>query len=188
MSRRFLTFFVFVLTALLVPTLSFAQDQGGGGGGNQQGGGGGGGRNRGGGGPGGGNFDPAQFRQRMMDRLKEELGATDDEWKVLEPKVDKVMTAQQSARAGGGFGGFGRRGGGGGMGPGGDTPTAQAARDLRTTLDNKDAPASEITAKLTALRDARAKARAELESAQKDLKEVLTPRQEAVLVVNGMLE
>jgi hypothetical protein len=55
-------------------------------------------------------------------------------------------------------------------------------------LDNADAQASEITQKLTALRDARAKAKADLESAQKDLKDVLTPRQEAVLVVNGMLE
>jgi hypothetical protein len=175
----------------MVPALSFDRDQGGGAGG---GGGGGGGRNRGGGGGGGGGggFDPAQFRQRMMDNLKEQLKATDDEWKVLEPKVDKVMTAQASARAGGGFargrGGPGGGGGGGGNFPGNDSPAAQAARDLRTTLENDSAQASEITQKLTALREARAKAKADLETAQKDLKDVLTPRQEAVLVVNGMLE
>ena len=40
MSRRFLTFFVFVLTALMVPALSFAQDQQPGGGGAGGGGGG----------------------------------------------------------------------------------------------------------------------------------------------------
>src|SRR5258706_5568999 len=45
-----------------------------------------------GGGPGGGRFDPAQIRQRMMDRIKETLCSSDDEFKVLEPKIDQVMT------------------------------------------------------------------------------------------------
>ena len=57
-----------------------------------------------------------------------------------------------------------------------------------TALENKDTPADQIAAKLTALREARAKAKADLETAQKDLKEVLTPRQEAVMVSMGMLE
>ena len=65
---------------------------------------------------------------------------------------------------------------------------AKASADLRTTLENKDAPADDIKTKLAALRDAREKARAELQAAQKELKEVLTQRQEAVLVTNGMLE
>src|SRR5205814_10221636 len=65
-----------------------------------------------------GNFDPAQMRERMMSRIKEQLGATDEEWKAIEPKVDKVMTAQRESRGGFGFGGFGRGGPGGG-GPGG---------------------------------------------------------------------
>jgi len=38
-----------------------------------------------------GNFDPAQFRQRMDERMKEALGATDEEWKVLQPKIEKVQ-------------------------------------------------------------------------------------------------
>jgi hypothetical protein len=142
-----------------------------------------------------GNFDPAQFRQRMMDRLKEQLGSTDEEWKVLQPKVEKVSTAQNNARGGGGFGGGGRgrgRDGGGGGGGGGDnapqTPVARASRDLRTALENKDTPAADIQAKLAAYRDSRKKANEELEAARKELKELLTQRQEAILVVNGMLE
>lgn len=134
-----------------------------------------------------GNFDPAQFRERRLNQIKEQLGSTDDEWKVLQPKIEKVMEAQM---AGFGGGGFGRRGGGGGGG--GDnapqTPIAKASADLRQTLENKDAPADEIKTKLAALREARAKVRADLEAARKDLKEVLTQRQEAVLVTNGMLE
>ena len=135
-------------------------------------------------------FDPAQFRQQRLDRIKEQLGASDDEWKVLSPKIEKVMDVQRNSFAG--FGGFRGRGGGGGGGGGADnqpqTPVAKASADLRTTLENKDAPADDIKTKLAALREAREKARAELQAAQKELKEVLTQRQEAVLVTNGMLE
>ncbi|MEP0841816.1 MAG: hypothetical protein HRF43_03795, partial [Phycisphaerae bacterium] len=77
--------------ALLTYSLAQAQDQPGGRGGR-------------------GNFDPAQMRQRMMDNIKEELAASDDEWKVLQPKVEKVLDAQRETR-GGGFGGFGGFGG-----------------------------------------------------------------------------
>src|SRR4051812_17853048 len=98
-----------------------------------------------------GNFDPAQFRQQRMGRIKEQLGSSEDEWKVLQPKIEKVMEVQRLS-----FAGFG--GGRGGRGPGGGggqdnqptTPMAKASADLRTTLENKDAPADEIAKKLTA--------------------------------------
>ena len=155
-------------------------------------------RNRGGGngGGGGGNFDPAQFRQRMMDNIKDQMGAKDDEWKVIEPKLSKVVDLNFASRMRGG-GMFGNRGGGqGGQGGGGnrpaggaaDSPVAKAMQDLRETLDNKDASADDIAKKLTALRDARDKSHSDLVAAQKDLKEVLTQRQEAVLVMMGQLE
>jgi Spy/CpxP family protein refolding chaperone len=65
---------------------------------------------------------------------------------------------------------------------------AVASKALADTLDNKDAKPDEIKAKLTALRDARAKAREELTKARKDLTDLLTQRQEAVLVQFGILE
>ena len=55
-------------------------------------------------------------------------------------------------------------------------------------MDNKDAAPETIAKKLTSLREARDKARKDVADAQKELKEVLTQRQEAVLVMNGMLE
>jgi len=146
-----------------------------------------------------GNFDPAQARAQMEARMKEQLGVSDDEWKVLQPKVEKVMTAQRDAQAGG-FGGRGggggRRGGGAGGGGGAaggadaqpQSAVAKARADLATVLQDQNASAQEINAKLTALRDARAKAKATLEAAQKELKEVLTARQEAVFVSMGQLE
>ncbi len=193
------------LGSLTIPTFGQANPGGGNppadnGGGNGGGGSGGnGGRRNGGGGQGGG----GNWRQQMADRMKQMLGATDDEMQVLQPKIDQVMQLQRDAGGRGGFGG--RRGGGGQGGPGGGGPgggqgaggpnngqpqsdVQQKIADLRTTLDNKDAPASEISAKLEAVRAAKAKAKDDLAKAQKDLKDVLTARQEAVLVMMGLLD
>jgi hypothetical protein len=169
----------FLVGALVMPVCALAQAGGGGGGG-------GGGGNRGN----RGNFDPAAMRQRFMDNIKEQLGASEDEWKVMSPKIEKVMTAQRETRGGGMFGG-GRGGRGGGNNPPADQPQskiAQAQQDLRTAVENKSTPPEELTKKLTALREARDKADAELAAAQKELKEVCTVRQEAVLVMMGQLK
>jgi hypothetical protein len=149
------------------------------------------------GGGGGGNFDPAQFRAQQMARIKDALGATDEEFTALQPKLEAVMTAQRDTRAGG-FGGGrgGRRGGQQGdtnaqpqqTPPGGDSAVAKAQAELRAVLDNKDSKPEEIKAKLTALRAAREQAKTALAAAQKDLKDLLTQRQEAVLVNMGYLD
>src|SRR5258708_32854054 len=58
-----------------------------------------------------GNFDPAQARAQMMTRLKEQLGATDEEFTALQPKLEALMTAQRDAPGdGGGRGAAGTRG------------------------------------------------------------------------------
>src|SRR5262245_54191352 len=85
-------------------------------------------------------------QERFQTMLKEQLGTTDDEWKVLQPKIEKVTAARRNS---GGFGGFGGgRGGPGGGGRGRDggndaeaSPVQKASRDLRTALENKDTPA-----------------------------------------------
>src|SRR5439155_7178846 len=64
--------------------------------------------------PGRGNFDPEQFRQRMMDRYREALEVkNDDEWKIVSTRIEKVMDARRDMGGPGGFGGrtMGRRGG-----------------------------------------------------------------------------
>jgi hypothetical protein len=178
MSRRILI--PLLLAALVVP-FAMAQDNPAPQGGD---------RGNRAGGP-GGNFDPAQMRQRAMDSIKEQMGVTnDEEWKVITAKLDPVMTKQREL-IGGRFGGFG---GGGRGGRGGDDANRQrsavetASRDLRTLLEDKAASEDQIKQKLTAFREARDKARTELASLQKELKEVLMPRQEAVLVNSGMLD
>jgi hypothetical protein len=156
--------------------------------GGNNGGGGNGGRNR-------GNFDPAQMRQRMMDRLKEQLGTTDEELQVLQPRIEKIFQLQRDASGGGR--GFFRMGRGGNNGNNNNnngnadqptSPVQERMRELQTLLENKDTPPDQIKSKLTELRDARAKAKEDLAKAQADLRDVLTQRQEAVLVTMGILE
>ena len=78
--------------------------------------------------------------------------------------------------------------GGPGGGPGQRDPSAQLRADLQAVLDDPKASPDEIREKLAALRKAREKAKADLEAAQKDLLELLTAYQEAVLVNLGYLD
>ena len=151
----------------------------------------------------GGQFDPERMRQMMEQRMQEMLGATDVEWKVLGPRVMKVQ--ELSRQAGGGRGmmfGRGMRGGPGGpgAGPGGQgrrgpggmnrelTEVEKIQEQLQTTLENTAATPDTIKQQLTQLRAAREKAKQELAKAQQDLRQVLTLRQEATLVLMGMLD
>jgi hypothetical protein len=163
------------------------------------GGGGRGGRGGRGGGAGGmGTFDANAMRLAAATRMKEALGCTDEEYAVLQPKIEKVQTLSREARGGGMMMGGGRGGRGGPGGPGGPgggaaapeptTAVGKAAAALAKVLTNKDAPAEEIKTALQALRDAKAKVKTELEAAVKALKEVLTVRQEAQLVQMGIIE
>jgi hypothetical protein len=128
----------------------------------------------------------------MMDRLKEQLGASDEEWKVLEPKITKVQTAQRDLRGGWGMGGGrGGRPGGGDANreqPAATSPVEAATRELRAAVEKPNASDADIDQKLTALREARVKAQANLDAARKELKEVLTAKQEANLVLMGTLD
>ena len=198
--------FLMLLGAFALPSWAQTPGAGAGGGagapaGGDQGGGGGGRGGRGGG------F--AQMRQQMMDQLKEKLGATDDEFKALQPKIEQISTLRQDlymsgmrqmfrgrGGPGGGAGGA-DRGGDRGAAPAGGAPGAdnaqpsvlRAATDaLQTTLDDKNAKPEDVKAKLAALRDARTKAKAELGTAQDDLKSLLTSRQEAIMVEYGFIE
>ncbi len=129
-------------------------------------------------GPPPGGFDPAQMRQRMLDRLHDQLEVKDEaEWKLIAERIQKVMEAR---RALGGPGGPG--------GPGGfnrtPPPEIQA---LRKALDAKASPA-ELKTKLAEVRAAREQKEADLAKAQDELKQLLSVRQEAVAVLFGLVK
>ena len=155
-----------------------------------------------------GNFNPEEFRQRMMDGYREQLEVkSDDEWKVVSERINKVLEARREVGFGGrGMGGFGfgRAGRGGGEantapaggneqgarrgGPGGFRPEpSPEAEALQKAIESK-ASADELKAKLAKLREARKEKEANLEKAQEDLRKVLSVRQEASAVLAGLLK
>ena len=159
------------------------------------------------------NRDPEQMRARMQEmmdqRMKEQLGITgDDEWKVIQPRLQKVQDLSRQVNAGGMMGMFGRRGGfggpggqGPGQGPGqnrgpnarGTAPDRElsavekSAQELQDLLATESPKAEDIKAKLTAYRTVREKAKSDLAKAQDELKKIVTVKQEAALVLMGML-
>jgi hypothetical protein len=157
-------------------------------------GGGGGGFGGGGGGGGGGmaNFDPSVIFQGMVDMQRDSLSVTnDDEWKVISQKLLKVVQLQMQARmvGMGSMMGGARGGGGGGMrrlGMLGGEPDPSEA-DLQKALDDH-APNAVIKTAMAKVRAARQQKKDEMTKAQSDLRDLLTPRQEAVLLAGGMLE
>lgn len=174
--NRIITLCAIASTLALSGVTVFAQQDNGGG--NGGGGGGGGGQRR--------NFDPAQFQQRMMDNVRDQLEFTNDtDWAAVQPLVQKVMDARREV----GFGNMGRmfgggrnRGGGqGGQGGGrggfgGQTSPEQDA--LQKAIDD-NAPSAQIKDLLAKYKASQKAKQATLEAAQADLKAVLTTRQEA---------
>jgi len=147
------------------------------------------------------NFD--EIRQRMTEQLKSTLKVSDEEWALVQPLIEKIFTKQREA--GGRFGGFGfgpPPGGGqqpsngapqqSGGSQGGPPPFARnespERQALREALEKDSTSADELKAKLTAVREQRQKAAAELAAAREDLRKLLTVRQEATLVAVGILE
>ncbi len=152
----------------------------------------------GGGGPGRGgrgNFDPAQFQQRMMDNVREDLGFTNDtDWSAVQPLVQKVMDARRDA-GGPGMGrmmfrrnnnngnndqGGRRRGGFFGQ----PSPEAEA---LQQAIDN-NAPAAQIKAALEKYRASQKDKEDKVLAAQENLRKVLTVKQEAQATLLGLLQ
>jgi hypothetical protein len=150
----------------------------------------------------------AEFQQRRMDSLKEQMEVKDDtEWNAIKPLVQKVMDAQRTVMSDrmrgairGGGGGRGGQGGGGNnnnaadQGNGGrqrnrggfggePSPEADA---LEKAVEAK-ASSAEMKAALAKYLDARKAKEAELTKAQDDLRKVLSVRQEAIATVNGLL-
>ncbi|MGB2806776.1 MAG: hypothetical protein WBC22_03485 [Sedimentisphaerales bacterium] len=154
--------------------------------------------------------DPAQMQRMMTERMKEQLGAGDEEWKVIQPRLQKVMNLSRQANASGrgmmfdgprGYAGRRQPGGARTAGqdagqrtrPGADQPqreesaVGKATQELQEVLRSETAKPEQIKAKLTALRTAKEKAKKDLATAQKELKEKLTVKQEAILVLSGYL-
>jgi hypothetical protein len=144
------------------------------------------------------NMDPQQMQQqiqqRLMEYMREQLVVTnDDEWSVIQTRLSKVLQNRMEGMAGG-MGAFrgmmGNRGGGGGGGGRGFGALGQPSPEadaLQKAIDS-NAPPEQLASAVARLREVRKRKQAELAAAQEQLRAVLTPRQEAVLVSMSMLE
>jgi len=148
-----------------------------------------------------GNFDPAQFQQQRLERIHEQMGVTDaTAWKAIQDRIQKVFDAQSAVigfRGRGGFGGRGGRAGGGadntgggnngggGRGGFGGAPSPELEA-LQNAIQN-NAPSEQVKSALEKYRAARKVKEAALEKAQVELQKILSVKQEAVAVTNGLL-
>lgn len=141
-----------------------------------------------------------EMEARMDERLREALGASEDEWEVLGPLVREANTKRRELTMGG-MRGMGRMMGrpGGRRGRFGRRPEDEQqnereekdlspAEALAKALENKETPAAEIKQKLEAYRADKATKEAELKKAQTALRNLVTQRQEALLVLMGTLD
>ena len=159
--------------------------------------------------------------QQEAFAMRQALGADDEQWKVIEPRLKKVKCYREQAFIGtkppfqsnftsfstgpGGAQGFG--GGfqfqaGGSMQGGTMVPDSTGRRDfngpisdseilveeIQMLLNDPRATPEQLSRKLDALRKAREKARRQWIAAQQQLREVLDFRQQARLVLMGLLD
>ena len=142
-----------------------------------------------------GNFDPAQMQQRMMDNIRDQLGFTNDtDWSAVQPLVQKVMDARRDV----GFGNMrphigrnrgGNNGGGqGGGGRGGECSASPARNKMPCrrplTMTHRRRKSRDLLAKYKAAQKVK---QANLETAQANLKAVLTVKQEAQATLLGLV-
>lgn len=117
----------------------------------------------------------AMDRQRAIDDLKSQLGISDREWPVVKPRIEAVydLVHPLPTRVG--------------VDPK-RTEVGQRSDELRELLRDEGTAADRIKTGLTALRAAQEKAAQELAKARQNLRQLLTLRQEAILVLNGLLD
>ena len=147
----------------------------------------------------GGEFDIKKFEKRIQGRMngmiKNDLKITDEEWTIIEPRLARVieLTNNNNARLAT-FRKMSRRW----YADSGivlkkyenevKNPVENASDNLSAIVNSETATTEEIKAALTKLRAAREATQQEIVKAQEELMEVLTIKQEAKLVMYGILE
>ena len=171
------------------------------------------------------NLEPAEriremqkmAREQEEQAMKQALGVNEKQWKIIEPKIEKVKACRDRASVsigspfgsnfvsssspqGGGFsGGFQYQfGGSGNISSGGSsfqnqfnqqqTQGQEICQELQVLLDNPNSSPEAIKQKMLELQRARANAKKQLAEAQKELRKVLTFRQQARLCLMGLLD
>ncbi|MBA3272810.1 MAG: hypothetical protein H0T11_02920, partial [Chthoniobacterales bacterium] len=105
----------------------------------------------------------AQHRQKQLDAIKDKLQATDDEWGTLSPAIEAVLDTKQNMSTGAGMSWSSSNNGKPAfqtMVSKTDTGPGNAMQEVRDAVDNRDASDEVLVEKMSAVREARQKARA----------------------------
>jgi len=114
--------------------------------------------------------------QQAIENLKEQLGCSDAEWQVVRPRLEAVYNlVRPLPQAGGGVASS-------------RSELDQRIQELYELTGDKGTDVEKIKAGLMAVRAARERANQKLAAARQSLRQLMTVRQEAVLVVNGLLD
>jgi chromosome segregation ATPase len=115
-------------------------------------------------------------RAPNVNNIRLQVAFTDEEWPVIEPHLQQIVTDLDLLRA------TTRNNSNGNL------PLQVAQRELAEELSQSPQVLSNIAAKLRRVQEERAALRKELAQAQEQLRVLLTLRQEALLVNMGYLE
>lgn len=124
------------------------------------------------------------FQKVTTGTLKQQLKVSDDEWAALQPKIQKVVDAAYAAGVPQqqfmvmGFRASNK----------GPSAVSLAMQELRTASKDSTNKPDVIAEKLQTWRAAKQQAQEQYAAAQRELIEVLTRRQEAVLMLAGLLQ
>jgi hypothetical protein len=132
-------------------------------------------------GPGDAGDRAAMARQAALEGIRQQIGAEGMEWRLIMPKVEAVLIAQNDVRSL--------------VTLAANTDSQQpisavqkAARDLMAAALNSQTPTQQLAYKLGVYRDARTAASKQLETARQELREMVSVRQEVVLMSLGLLD
>src|SRR5262249_43321905 len=122
--------------------------------------------------------------QLNVAQMQPFLGASDQEWMVLKPRIEKIQALRRIAESRAGSGGNNN----GNSGNGNNPPTPRnPVQELQKSLDgaffDSTVSTQQLQNRLAALRDTQARARQDLAAARSELIDLLTARQEVMLVI-----
>jgi len=114
-------------------------------------------------------MDPEAMIKQMIGRIMEQLKLKDDESAVITPMIEKIMRARMSQ----------------------SQANRELVNSLRTVITATDIDATkktdQIKAKLTEIKAKREENKKKSEAMEKELIELLTPEQEALLTISGVV-
>jgi hypothetical protein len=124
-----------------------------------------------------------KMRQASDDALKKALGCSDQEWAVLLPKIQKVQALQSAVMPGSKL----KAPTGGADTPGSVVQFGARVQDFQKVVTTDNVSDAQLAQRLASVREARDKVKVDLVQARKELTDVVTQRQEAILFQWGIL-